>query len=83
MRAALDQYTETASKFLRNVGYPFVILGLILLNFSVFQKVGNQLPEMIAHMQSLELPGMKVAINNTERSPIAIPLAEIFASLDE
>ena len=75
LHAALDQYTETTSKFLRNVGYPVVILGLILLNFSVIQKIGGQLPEMVAHLQTLEIPGVKVAINNTERSPVAIPFA--------
>ena len=75
LRAAVDQYTATASNFLRNVGYPAVIIGLVLLNFPVIQNIGRQLPEMVSHVQSLEALGMKVAINNTEKFPIAIPQA--------
>ena len=64
VQSRLDQYTSSASNFLRNVGYPAVIIGLIALNFSTIQNVGRKLPDMVSHVQSMEALGMKVAINS-------------------
>ena len=39
MHAALDQYTETTSKFLRNVGYPFDVVVIAPDRFEATKKI--------------------------------------------
>ena len=70
-----DQIVGTASNALRNIGYPIVVIGLILLNFSVIQNIGRELPVLVSHVQSVEAMGAKLVVNDPEKYTIKIPAA--------